>query len=77
MLLVDKSYLPNDESNNVGYDSGSDGTCALSFCFEDYVDRVDVSVVHVRDMGSGVFVPIGSESIGDIVLLAVLLPIVV
>ena len=69
--------MPNDESDNFGSGSGSDGTCALSFCFEDYVDRVDDSVVHVRDMGSVIFVPIGSESIGDIVLLAVLLPIVV
>ena len=44
---------------NVGSDSGSAGTCALSFCFEDYVVRVDDSVGHVRDMSSGVFVPIG------------------
>ena len=64
--------MPNDESNNIGYDSGSAGTCALSFCFEYSVVCVDSSVGHVSDMGSGVLVPIGIESIGDIVPLAVL-----
>ena len=71
MLLVDKSYLPNDEYDYVGSDSGSAGACALYFRFEDSVGRVDDSVGRVRGMGSVFFAPIGIESIGDIVPLVI------
>ena len=40
----------------------------------DSVGRVDDSVGCVRGVGSGVFVPSGIESIGDVTPLVVLLP---
>ena len=66
LLSVDKSGSLNNDSDNDGSDSGSTGTCASTFNFEDYVvcvensvGRVDDSVGCFRVMGCGVFVSIG------------------
>ena len=59
MLSVNKSDSLNDECGNGGYDSGSAGMCALTFCFEDSVGRVDNSVVCV-DNSVGVVHVVGS-----------------
>ena len=57
--------------------------CAIFFCFEESVGRVDNSVGHVdefdgriRGVEYGIFVPKGINSIGVIVLLFVYLTIV-
>ena len=89
MLSVDESDLPDDESEGDGSDSGSSGTCVFPFrfedsvgCVDDSVGRVDNSVRHIDDsvgrvcgVGSGVFIPIIIESIGDIIPLVVFVPI--
>ena len=75
MLSSNKSYLLDDEYDNDGYDSGSAGMRAFTFHFEESVGCVDDSVGHVRGVESGVFVPTGIESIGDVVPLVVFVPI--
>ena len=65
----------DDESDNDGYDPGSAGTCAFHLRFEESVGCVDDSVGRVHGVGSGVFVPKGIESIGDVVPLVVSIPI--
>ena len=76
-----KAYFLNDESENDGSESGSAGTCAFPFCFDESVGRVGDSVVRfddsvgcVRGMKFGVFVPTGIESIGEIVPLVAFIP---
>ena len=75
MPSVSKSYSFDDESEDNGSESGSTGTCTFPFRFEDYVGRVENSVGRVRGMVSGVLFTIGIKSIGDIVLLIMLVPI--
>ena len=82
MLSPDESDSPDDKSNYGGSDSGSAGTCAFSFrfeysigCVEDSDGCVDDSVGCVRGVGYGFFVLTGIESIGDVVLLVVFIPI--
>ena len=57
----------DDESDNDGSGSRSPGTCTFSFCSGKSVGRVS-------GLGSGVFVPTGIESIGDVVLLVLFVP---
>ena len=82
MLSSDELDSIDDESDNYGSDSGSSGTCAFPFHFEYYVGRVDNSVGCVYEsvgrvcgVGFGVFVPIGIDSIGDVVMLVGFVPI--
>ena len=82
ILLPDESYSLDDESDGDGSDSGSVGTCAFHFRFEESVARVDKSSGcvdesdgRVCDVGSGIFVLIGIESFGDIFPLVVFVPI--
>ena len=72
----------DDEYDDDGYDSGSAGTCAFTFCFDesvgrvgDSVGRIDDYVGRVRGVGSGVFVPTGIKLIGDVVPLFTSVPI--
>ena len=76
--------LLDDESNDDGSDSGSSGTCAFKFRFDESVGSVggsvgrsDKFVGRVRGMGSGVFVLKGIESIGDVFLLVMFVPKVI
>ena len=82
MLSFSKSDSLNDESDDDSSDSGSTGTSTFPFRFEKYVGHVDNSVVHVDNsvgcfcgVDSGFFVPIGIDSIGDVVPLVVLVTI--
>ena len=59
-MSFDELYIFDDD-----YDSGSTGTCAFTFLFDESIDRLCA-------VGSGVFVLTGSESIGDVALLIVL-----
>ena len=77
-----KSDSIRDESDDDGSDSGSAVTSTFTSRFEDYVGSVHKSVGCVYDflvcvcgMGSGVFVPIGIKSIGDVVPLVMCVPI--
>ena len=72
----------NDEFDNDGSDSGSAGMCDFPFRFEESIGSVDYSVGCVDDsvgpicgVGSGIFFPTGMDSIGDVVLLVVSIPI--
>ena len=67
LLSFDELDFSNDESDNDGSGSGSPGTCALSFFSGN-------SVGCVSDVGSGMFFPNGTESIGDVAQLVVLVP---
>ena len=74
--------MHNDESEDDGSDSGSAGTRSLTFffeesvgCIDNSVGCVDDSIGCVRGVGSGVFVPVVIESIGDIVPLVVFIQI--
>ena len=73
-LSSNESDLSDDKSEDDGSDSGSAGMCAFSFCFEEFVGSVVESVGHVCGVGSGVFVPKGIESTGDVVLLVIFKP---
>ena len=75
MLSSEKSDSLDDEPENDGYDSGSAGTCAFTFRFDEYVGRVDNFVGRVRGVGSGVFLMTGIDSIGEVVPLVVFVPI--
>ena len=73
--------MSNDDYYYDGSDYASADTCAFTFCFYesfgcvgDSVGRVDNSVGCVSGVGSGVFVPTGIDSIGDVVLLVVIVP---
>ena len=59
LLSSEKSYSPDDYSENDGSDSRSSGTCSFSL-------RFDYPVGRVSGLGSGVFVPTGVESKYDI-----------
>ena len=71
----------DDESDDNGSDSGSAGTCAFPFCFDesfgfvgDYVGRVEESIGCVSGVGSDTFVPKGIKSIVGAVPLVVFVP---
>ena len=79
MISADESDSLDDESDDDGSDYGSAGICTFTFLFEDSVGCVDNSVGRVDDyfgpvcgVGSGIFVPIGIESNGDVVPLIML-----
>ena len=74
--------MHNDESEDDGSDSGSAGTRSLTFFFEESVGCIDNSVGCVDDsigcvcgVRSRVFDPTVIYSIGDVVMLVVLVPI--
>ena len=71
----------DDESEYNWSDSGSAGTCAFTFCFDESVGHVGEYVVCVDDlvgsvsgMGSGFFVLKYFESIGDVFLSVAIIP---
>ena len=64
----------DDKSDNVGSGSGSPGTCTFQFCSGKSVSSGGKSVGGVSGVGSGVFIPTGIESIGDVFPLFVFLP---
>ena len=74
-LSSNESDSLDGESDDDGSESGSAGTCDFTFCFEDSVGSVDDSVVSVRGMGSGIFVPIGIDYNCDVVTLVMFIPI--
>ena len=65
----------DDESNDDGSGSGYPSTCTFPFSSGKSVGSVSESVGRVHGVGSGVFVPTGIESIGDVVPLVMLIPI--
>ena len=69
-FILSRFFFFGDESDNDGSGSGSSGMCDFPFCSDNSFGRVS-------GVGSGIFVPTGSESIGDIVPLVVFVPIVV
>ena len=75
LLSFDKLDLLYDESNDDGSGSGYPGTCAFPFFSEKYVGSVGKCFGSVSGVGSGVFVLNGIESIVDVVMLVVFLPI--
>ena len=75
LILAGKSDLLDDEYDNNGSDYVSAGTCAFPFRFEDSVGGVYDYVGLVPGVGSGIFVPMGIQSIGDIVPFVVFMPI--
>ena len=70
LLSFDELDLFDDESEDDGSGSRSPGTCNFPFCSGNFV-------VSFSGLGSGIFVPTGIESIGDIVLLFMFIPRVV
>ena len=69
-LSSDESDSLDDESEELGSDSGSSGTysfCAFYLCFDDYVGSVSV-------LGLDIFAPKGVDSKGDIFASDVFLP---
>ena len=67
VVFLSHFFFCDDESDNDRSGSGSPGTCNFLFCSHNYV-------VSVSGIGSGVFVPTGIESIGDVVPLVVFVP---
>ena len=67
MISVEKLYIFDDEFEYDGSGSGSPSTCDFPFCYGN-------SVGCVSGVGSGVFVPTGIDSIGDVVPLVVFVP---
>ena len=74
MVSFDELDPFDDESEDYRSESGSAGTCAFTFRFDESVGRVNESVGHFSGVGSGVFSLTGIESIGDVVLLFVFVP---
>ena len=71
LVSFDRSYLFDDESDNDWSGSGSAGTCAFTFHFNESIGHVGDFVGRISGMGSVVFVLTGIESIGETVLLIV------
>ena len=67
LLSFDKLDLFDDESDDDRSGSGFAGTCAFPFCYGNSIVRVSV-------VGSGVFVPTGIESLGEVVPLVMFVP---
>ena len=74
MLSFKELDLFDDKSDNDGSGSGSPGTCTFQFCSGKSVSSGGKSVGGVSGVGSGVFIPTGIESIGDVFPLFVFLP---
>ena len=55
LVSFDELYSFDDESDDVGSDSGSAGTCNFPLCFDDYVGLVGKSVGRVSGIGFGIF----------------------
>ena len=66
MLSYNESDFLHDESDYDGSDSGSASMCDFTFRFDESADRIGKSVGRARGVGSGVFVPIGIKSIGEV-----------
>ena len=64
----------DDESDADGSDSGSAGTCAFPFRFEESIGCVYNSIGRVCGVGSGIFVLTGIKSIGGVIPLVVFVP---
>ena len=80
-VSFEKSDSFDDESDNDGSESRSDGMCAFSLCFDefvghvgDFVGRFGESVGCFSCVGSGFFFLAVIESIGDLVTLVVFVP---
>ena len=73
-MSFDKLYLFDDNSDDYGSGSDSPGTCAFPFCSGKSVRSVGKYVGCIHGVGSGIFVPTGIESIGDVFPLVVLVP---
>ena len=54
-MSFDKLYSFDYESDDDGSISGSPGTCAFPFCYDESVGSVGESVGRVCGVGSGVF----------------------
>ena len=67
LLSFDELNVFDDESGDYRYGSGSPGTCTFPFCS-------GYSVGRVSGVCSVIFVPTGTKSIGDVVLLVVFVP---
>ena len=68
LISFDKLDLFDNEYDNDGSGCGSPVTCAFPFFSDESVGSVDKYVGRVKGIGSGVFVPTGIESIGDVPL---------
>ena len=75
LLSSDESDSLYDKYENDGSDSGSAGTCAFTFHFEDFIGCVDDSVGCVCGVDYRFFVPVGFEFYCDIVTLVMFVPI--
>ena len=73
-FFLSRFFFFNYDSENYGSRFGSSGTCAFPFRSGEIVKFSSNSVGRVSGGGSGVFVPTGIESIGDIFLLVVFVP---
>ena len=67
MVSFDELYLFDHESNYFGSGYGSPDACAIPSYSVKAVGSVGKSIGHVYGMGSGVFVLIVIESIGDLI----------
>ena len=74
LITFEKLGLFNDESDDDGSGSGSPGTCAFPFFSSKSVGSVGKSVGRVCGVGSGIFVPTGIESIGEVVPFVMFVP---
>ena len=74
MLSLSKSDFLDDESDNDDSESRYVDTGAFPLSFEESVGRVVYSVGCGSDIGFGVPVPTGIDSIGDNVLLVMFVP---
>ena len=66
LVSFDKLDLFDDESEDDGSGSVSPGMCTFPFFSDEYVASIGKSVGRARGVGSGVFVPIGIKSIGEV-----------
>ena len=72
LLSLDESDSLDDDSDNESNDDGSDSGSASTFTF---TFRFEEFVGYVCGVGSGVFVPIGIKSIGEVVTFVVFVPL--
>ena len=65
LLILDLLYLmsleESDSLNDESYDDGSDSGFSSTYSFPAFSLCFDDSVVHVRGLGSGVFLPTGVD----------------
>ena len=74
MISFDKLNFFDNESENDGSGSGSPGTFDFPFLSGISVGSADEFIVSVSGVGSGNFVLIEIESVGDFVQLVIFLP---